>query len=325
MTRRSEPRPSRSGGARTHLACWTSRPRNPVVSVVDLGIVRAVDAGAGDDHAHLYRLPRHPGDRARHPRRARRRRLSRRRDRDRARRRPGPPTGSARRARRSSRPMASRRRSRPGSARSNCPQCGSTRHRGDQPLRLDAVQGAMALPRLPRAVRPVQVPLNERRLPHPDDRRGRRRDRRGALDPLRRARGIARDLPLQARPASDAARPRSAARRCGAIIRSASRRRTTSCMVTVKRIAGGAFSNWANDNLKPGDGDRGDGAARQLHLGVRGRRGQSLCRLRRRLRDHAGHVAAQDGLADRAREPLHPVLRQSRQQFDHLPRGAGAA
>ena len=39
--------------------------------------------------------------------------------------------------------------------------------------------------------------------------------------------------------------------------------------VTVKRIAGGAFSNWANDNLKPGDGDRGDGAARQLHLGFR--------------------------------------------------------
>ena len=39
--------------------------------------------------------------------------------------------------------------------------------------------------------------------------------------------------------------------------------------VTVKRIAGGVFSNWANDNLKPGDRDRGDGAARQLHLGFR--------------------------------------------------------
>ena len=42
-------------------------------------------------------------------------------------------------------------------------------------------------------------------------------------------------------------------------------------MVTVKRIAGGLFSNWANDNLKPGDADRGDGAARQLHLGFRRR------------------------------------------------------
>ena len=40
-------------------------------------------------------------------------------------------------------------------------------------------------------------------------------------------------------------------------------------MVTVKRIAGGVFSNWANDNLKPGRRDRGDGAARQLHLGFR--------------------------------------------------------
>ena len=40
-------------------------------------------------------------------------------------------------------------------------------------------------------------------------------------------------------------------------------------MVTVKRIAGGVFSNWANDNLQARRRDRGDGAARQLHLGFR--------------------------------------------------------
>ncbi len=82
----------------------------------------------------------------------------------------------------------------PAGQRVACPQCGSIRDRGDQPLRLDAVQGAMALPRLPRAVRPVQVPLMSGRLPHPHHRRDRRGDGRGAFDPLRRARGIARDI-----------------------------------------------------------------------------------------------------------------------------------
>ena len=75
-------------------------------------------------------------------------------------------------------------------------------------------------------------------------------------------------------------------------------------MVTVKRIAGGAFSNWANDNLKPG-----------MAVEVMAPHGsftwdfdparQSLCRLRGRIRDHAGHVAAEDRASDRAEEPLH--------------------
>jgi ring-1,2-phenylacetyl-CoA epoxidase subunit PaaD len=50
------------------------------------------------------------------------------------------------------------RRSRPARARSSARNADLPR-RGDQPLRLHAVQGAMALQRLPRAVRPVQVPL----------------------------------------------------------------------------------------------------------------------------------------------------------------------
>ena len=44
---------------------------------------------------------------------------------------------------------------------------------------------------------------------------------------------------------------RSAARRCAAIIRSASRPRTSEVMVTVKRIAGGVFSNWATTISSP--------------------------------------------------------------------------
>ena len=89
-------------------------------------------------------------------------------------------------------------------ARRRMPAMRLDRDRGDQPLRLDAVQGAVALPRLPRALRPVQVPLMSVVVSHPDGRRGGRRDGRGAVDPLRRARGIARDVQIQARPAFDA-------------------------------------------------------------------------------------------------------------------------
>ena len=96
-------------------------------------------------------------------------------------------------------------------------------------------------------------------------------------------------------------------------------------MVTVKRIAGGAFSNWANDNLKPGMAIEVMAPHGSFTWDFAAGRGQSLCRLRRRLRNHAGHVAAEDRLADRAGEPLHALLRQSRQQLDHLPGSAGAA
>ena len=55
-------------------------------------------------------------------------------------------------------PTASRRRARRRHA-GRMPAMRLDRDRRDQPLRLDAVQGAVALPRLPGAVRPVQMPL----------------------------------------------------------------------------------------------------------------------------------------------------------------------
>ena len=65
-------------------------------------------------------------------------------------------------------------------------------------------------------------------------------------------------------------------------------------MVTVKRIAGGAFSNWANDNLKPGMAIEVMAPHGSFTWDFDGGRRQSLCRLRRRIGDHAGHVAAED-------------------------------
>ena len=141
-------------------------PEIPVVSVVDLGIVRAVDAGAGDDHAHLYRLPRHPGDRARHPRRARCGRLSRRRDRD------DPlPALDHRLDQRGGqgeapglwhRPAFARR-----AARGRMPAMRLDAHRGDQPLRLDARarRNGAAATASSRSTCSSAIELDERRLP----------------------------------------------------------------------------------------------------------------------------------------------------------------
>ena len=130
---------TRESGSRSRCRCWKRAcpiPEIPVVSVVDLGIVRAVDAGPGDDHADLYRLPRHPGDRARHPRRARRRRLS---ATSRSRPSSSPPwttdwiseSGKAKLHAYGIAPPTRR-------ARPSMPAMRLDRHRGDQPLRLDA-------------------------------------------------------------------------------------------------------------------------------------------------------------------------------------------
>ena len=151
-------------------------PEIPVVSVVDLGIVRDVRAGPGDDHPDLYRLPGHPGDRARHPRRARRGRLPRRRDRDRAlaalddrldqRERQGEaPRLWHRAAEHGARPRPARNAARPTPRRS----AASARRR--------ARRSGAAAPASSRST--CSSATDERRLPHPDDRRGRRRDGRG--------------------------------------------------------------------------------------------------------------------------------------------------
>ena len=70
---------------------------------------------------------------------------------------------------------------------------------------------------------------------------------------------------------------------------------------------------------------RRDDAARLVHGRVRSGSQAALCRLRRRLGHHAGHLADQDRARHRARQPLHPLLRQPRRQLDHLPGAAGGA
>ena len=83
--------------------------------------------------------------------------------------------------------------------------------------------------------------------------------------------------------------------------------------VAVKQIAGGVFSSWANDELKPGD-----------RIEVMAPHGSFSWDFEPGARNHYVGFAGGSGitpvisllktaLADRAGEPLHPVLRQSRQ------------
>ena len=280
-------------------------PEIPVVSVVDLGIVRAVTPERVDDHPDLYRLSGDAGDRARHPRCAGRRGLSARAIEtvlsppwttdwisesgkaklhaygiappERRARRP-PVRNAARPTRKRSAASARRPARRSGAAGpASSPSTGSS---ATELSRMSVVPQADVAEVVDETARPARsasrcpASLRETFLFRPGQ-----------------------HLTLKAE---------IGARRSGAITRSASRPRTARSMVTVKRIAGGVFSNWANEQLKPGDAievmpphgsftwEFSEGAA------------QPLCRLRRRLGDHAGHLAAEDGLADRAAKAASP-------------------
>ena len=99
-------------------------------------------------------------------------------------------------SRRPGRSIAARRRRRSASspravAPLACPRCGSTQHRAPRRLRLDRLQGAVALPCLRRAVRALQADLTTRRGRSTSIRCASRacaRDRRGRRRLLRRAR-----------------------------------------------------------------------------------------------------------------------------------------
>jgi ring-1,2-phenylacetyl-CoA epoxidase subunit PaaD len=154
-------------------------PEIPVVSIVDLGIVRALardgDTLGGDRHADLLGLPRDRAHRGVDPRGPRARRLpdarvdialsppwstdwiaddAKKRLRD---------FGIAPPARRSAEPSIVDVRGlsplRRASTVVPCPRCGSAAHAGDRAVRLDRVQGALPLRRLPRAVRLLQAAL----------------------------------------------------------------------------------------------------------------------------------------------------------------------
>ena len=93
--------------------------------------------------------------------------------------------------------------------------------------------------------------------------------------------------------------------------------------VGIKRVDGGAFSTWANEELKAGDG-----ASRPCRRWaassppIEPDAAKQLPRLRRRLRHHAAALDHQDRARRRAEVDLHPGLRQPPDQLDHVPRGA---
>ena len=143
--------------------------------------------GPGDDHTHLYRLPGHFGDRA-DIREALDGAVFAASASKPSWRRPGRPTGSAKREERKLLAYGIAPPLTGGKPRRRMPAMRLDRDRRDQPVRIDAVQGAMALPCLPRAVRSFQMPLRTElsvRFPLPYHRRNRSRDRGRQIDPLR--------------------------------------------------------------------------------------------------------------------------------------------
>ena len=165
---------------RGHALAGVPDPEMPVVSIVELGIVRDVRADGGTRrrrrHADVLRLPGHRRDRGRSRAALAAAGVDACRIETRARRRRGRPTGwrrrratQAARVRHRAAGRAPRASTSPASARCAarrvavpCPRCGSTRTRAPVAVRLDRVQGALPLPRLPRAVRLLQAALTRR-------------------------------------------------------------------------------------------------------------------------------------------------------------------
>ena len=88
--------------------------------------------------------------------------------------------------------------------------------------------------------------------------------------------------------------------------------------IAVKKVDGGAFSNWAADELKCGD--ELDVMTPTGRFGVRPPAdGAHPCRLCRGLRHHADPVDRQGRACARAGQPLLPVLRQPHHRQHHVP------
>ena len=93
--------------------------------------------------------------------------------------------------------------------------------------------------------------------------------------------------------------------------------------VGIKRVDGGAFSTWANEELKPGATLEAMPPMGRFFTTIEPDAAKTLPRLRRRLRHHAGALDHQDGARRRAALDLHARLRQPADRLDHVPRGAG--
>ena len=80
--------------------------------------------------------------------------------------------------------------------------------------------------------------------------------------------------------------------------------------IAVKKVDGGAFSNWAADELKAGDELDVMTPTGRFGIAHAPGRGAGLCRLCRRLRHHADPVDRQGRAGARTEQPLLSVLRQ---------------
>ena len=93
--------------------------------------------------------------------------------------------------------------------------------------------------------------------------------------------------------------------------------------IAVKKVDGGAFSNWAADELKSGDELDVMTPTGRFGIAHAPGRGAGLCRLCRRKRHHADPVDRQGRAGARAEQPLLPVLRQPLDVRHAVPRRAG--
>ena len=209
------------------------------------------------------------------------------------------------------------------------------RHRGDVPVRLDGVQGAVALPGLRRALRPGEAAVTATAvrtrkpradLPPADRRRRRPAHRRRGGGHLRGAGGAARGLRVRAGPAPDRA-PVRRRRRDPAVVldllHAALAWTAGLVRIGVREIAGGAFSRYA---------------ARELSRATRStccRRWATSPPISRptRTRHYAAIVAGSGitpvlslvatALETEPAEPVHPGLRQPARGDGDVRRRAG--
>ena len=79
--------------------------------------------------------------------------------------------------------------------------------------------------------------------------------------------------------------------------------------IAVKKVDGGAFSNWAADELKAGDELDVMTPTGRFGVASAPERGAGPCRLCRRLRHHADPVDREGRAGARAGKPVLPVLR----------------
>ena len=169
-----------------------------------------------------------------------------------------------------------------------------------QPLRLHGCKALWRCQACRRAVRPLQGDLS--------DRRRRSRDRHARVPPAAGGRGrpahrrrgrVTFDVPaelrddyaLRRRPAPHGAHGPSAARRCGATTRSARPpTEPAGCGSASSGLEGGAFSGFADKELRPGDSVDVMTPDRPLHVPLDPANAKHYARGRRRQRHHPGAV-----------------------------------